>query len=173
MIAEQDNKPILDKKAVAVVVAIIVTVTTFTALVVLMAAQEDKPTGYGAPSATYSRSLIADGEQINIVSIQRMIVWDHIKVQLSDGTNFAEWNTATSDLDGAREVTMNYGSDSLGTLIVFLNATDISGDGVVSAGDYFRVTTGGTAFSSGTTYAAVLINTDTDEKIGTGVAFNG
>jgi hypothetical protein len=52
---------------------------------------------------------------------------------------------------------------------------DVAGNGLVSGSDYFRVFTygGATAFSSGTTYTAVLIYTETGEKIGTGTTFTG
>jgi len=128
------------------------------------------------PVVTYSKQSIPGGQQINIVSITRSDVsWDLIKVQLSDGTNFAEWDIVSTDLDGGSAVTMNYTTDALGALTVCLHVTDVSGNGFVSGTDYFKVFTygGATPFSSGISYLAVLVYTPTGERMGTGISFTG
>lgn len=128
-------------------------------------------TGMTTPAALYSKQTVTGGQRINIVSITKTDVpWDDIKILLSDGTNFAEWQTATSDLDGGMAVTMQYGSRSLGSMTVYCNVTDIGGNGCVNAADYF-VLSG--VFSTSTTYNAVLVYELTSEQIGTGLSFNG
>ena len=125
------------------------------------------------PAATYSKASISGGVQVNIVSITRTdVAWDQIKVQLSDGTNFWEWSTATDDLDGGSALTHDYGVQTTGGISVYLNVTDVGGNGFMSGSDYFRVTAS-PAFATGTSYTAVLIYTETSEKIGTGIAFTG
>jgi len=163
-----------DSEAVSPVIATILMVAI---TVVLAAVLYVMVLGFGGtqtttPAATYSKTPISGGMRINIVSITKTDVgWDQIKVQLSDtSNNFWEWDTATADLDGGSAVTKDYGTDVAGTLTVYLNVTDISGNGVVSGSDYFGVMG---AFSSGTTYTALLIYTETGEKIGTGVTFTG
>jgi hypothetical protein len=123
------------------------------------------------PTATYSRQTINGGQKINIVSITRTDVpWDDIRVQLSDGTNFAEWDAVTADLDGGMAITAHYGSLSLGAILVFCNVTDLAGNGLVNGADFFTLTG---PFSAGTTYTASLMYTVTSEMIGTGIYFTG
>lgn len=167
-----------DSEAVSPVIATILMVAI---TVVLAAVLYVMVLGFGGtqqttPAATYSKQPITNGQQINIVSITRAdVAWDQIKVQLTDGTNFAEWEPVTTDLDGGAAVTANYSVKALGTLSVCCHVTDVGGNGFVSGSDYMRVFTygGATPFSSGTTYTAVLIYTETGEKIGTGIGFNG
>jgi len=124
------------------------------------------------PGATYVQAPITNGEQVTIVAISRTDVrWDDIKVQLSDGTYFAEWDPRTADLDGGSAVTAPYAAEFLGTLLVGLTVTDVGGNGFVSGSDFFRVTA--TSFDSEAFYSAVLIYEPTGESIGTGVTFAG
>jgi len=167
-----------DSEAVSPVIATILMVAI---TVVLAAVLYVMVLGFGGsqtstPVATYSKTAISNGEQINIVSISKTdISWDKIRVQLTDGTNFGEWEPVATDLDGGSAVSMNYTTDGMGTLTVCCWVFDVGGNGVVSGSDYFRVFTygGAATFSSGTTYTAVLIYTETGEKIGTGVTFTG
>lgn len=125
------------------------------------------------PAATYSKQQVTGGWRINIVSITKLDVsWDDIRVQLTDGTYFAEWDPEKADLDSGTVVTAAYPVEYLNTLAVRLTVTDVTGNGFVGGSDYFTVTaTGG--FDSATTYSAVLIYTETGEKIGNGVTFAG
>ena len=164
-----------DAKAVSPVIATIlmVAITVVLAAVLYVMVLGFGGTSTTTPAATYSKAATAGGQQVNVVSITKTDVgWDLIKVQVSDGTNFAEWETNTADLDGGAAITANYGSKALGTLTVWLNVTDVGGNGFVSGSDYLRVTAN-PAFSSATQYSVVLIYTETGEKIGTGITFNG
>ena len=156
----------------AVVVVLIVLVAILYVMVLGFDEQHESPPRV-TPAATYSKAPISNGEQVNVVQITKTDVpWDDIKVQLSDGTSFAEWQTATADLDGGAAVTHDYASLSLGALTVTLTVTDVGGNGFVSGSDYFRVTASG-GLSSGTIYTAVLVYEPTGEHIGTGVTFTG
>jgi len=124
------------------------------------------------PAATFAKSPVTDGWRVSIVSITRMDVpWDDIRVQLNDGTNFAEWGTMRAGLDVGYMVTVPYGTEFLDTLSVTLTVTDVAGNGFVSGSDYFTVTA--TSFGSGTVYWAALIYEPTGERIGTGITFTG
>ncbi len=128
------------------------------------------------PAATYSKSPLPNGEQINVVSITRTDVsWDEIQVLLSDGTNIASWDPVTADLDGGSAVTVNYTTNITGPLTVCLHVTDVGGNGFVSGSDYFKVFTyqGATGFSSSTIYSAVLYYKPNGESIGSGITFTG
>jgi len=167
-----------DSEAVSPVIATIlmVAITVVLAAVLYVMVLGFGGTSTTTPVATYSKTSITNGEQINIVSITKTdISWDKIKVQLTDGTNFAEWEPVATDLDGGSALSMNYTTDALGSVTVCCWVFDVAGNGLVSGSDYFRVFTygGATAFSSGTTYTAVLIYTETGEKIGTGTTFTG
>jgi len=165
-----------DAEAVSPVIATIlmVAITVVLAAVLYVMVLGFGGTSVTTPTATYSKSPISLGEQVNIVSITRAdVAWDQIKVQFSDGDLFWEWSTATDDLNGGIAITMNYGAYApTGGVNAYLNVTDVGGNGYVSGSDYFRVTVSG-GLVSGTAYTAVLIYTETGEKIGTGVSFNG
>ena len=125
------------------------------------------------PAAAYSKTPTSGGWQIDIVSITRTDVpWDDVKVQLNDGTHSVDWGIRTADLDGGFNITAPYPAKLLGTLSVTLSVTDSSGNGFVNGGDFFTVTAN-PVFSSMTTYTAVLIYEDTDERIGAGITFTG
>lgn len=169
-----------DSEAVSPVIATIlmVAITVVLAAVLYVMVLGFGGTSQTTPAATYSKAPITNGQQIGIVSITRADVsWDQIKVQMTDGTNFVEWETAAADLDGGSAVTQNYSTKTLGTggPVICCQVTDIGGNGFVSGTDYFRLFTygGATGLSSGTTYTAVLVYTETGERIGTGITFNG
>ena len=125
------------------------------------------------PLATYNKSHVAGGWQINIVSIsQKHVSWDDILVSVTDGTNFAEWGPKISDLDGGHNVTAPYAEKVLNNLSVTLTVTDARGNGVVDATDYFTLTAD-PAFSSAMTYTAFVLHEPTSAQIGDGIGFTG
>src|SRR4030043_396962 len=153
-----------DAEAVSPVIATIlmVAITVVLAAVLYVMVLGFGGTSTTTPAATYSKMTATNGQRINIVSITKTDVpWDDIKLQMSDGTNFAEWDTATADLDGGSALTTNYPTKSLGSLTVCLLVNDIGGNGFVSGTDYFVVYTygGATGFVAGTTYSAALVYT--------------
>ncbi|UCE91998.1 MAG: type IV pilin N-terminal domain-containing protein [Methanobacteriota archaeon] len=167
-----------DAEAVSPVIATIlmVAITVVLAAVLYVMVLGFGGTSTTTPTATYSKSTISNGQTITIVSITKTDVgWDDIKVQLTDGTNFAEWTPATTDLDGGAATSYNYSVKALGTLSVCCMVFDVGGNGYCSGTDYFRVYTypDATAFASSTTYTAVLIYEPTGEQMGTGVSFTG
>ncbi len=167
-----------DSEAVSPVIATIlmVAITVVLAAVLYVMVLGFGGTSQTTPAATYSKQTITAGQRINIVSITKTDVgWDDIKVQLTDGTNFAEWEPVTADLDGGSATSANYSTDALGTITVACWVFDVGGNGYVSGSDYFTLFTygGATAFSSSGSYSAVLIYVPTGEKIGTGQTFTG
>lgn len=167
-----------DSEAVSPVIATIlmVAITVVLAAVLYVMVLGFGGTSVTTPAATYSKAPVTNGEQVNVVSITKTdVAWDQIKVQMSDGTNFAEWEAATADLDGGAAITHNYTTKALGSVTVCLHLTDVGGNGFVSGSDYMKLFTyqGSTGLSSGTTYTAVLVYEPTGERIGTGISFNG
>jgi len=161
-----------DSEAVSPVIATIlmVAITVVLAAVLYVMVLGFGGTSTTTPAATYTKATATGGVKINIVSITKTDVpWDDVKIQLSDGTNFAEWSPVTTDLDGGSAISMLYTTNT-GSLSGFnCTVTDVGGNGFVSGSDYFVVL--GT-FGSGQ-YSAALVYSVTGEKMGTGVAFTG
>jgi len=164
---DRSHETILVVVVVVVVVAVLIGAFYLTSLV-----------SYGTPpmmtpAATYFKSSVVNGTKITIVSITKTDVpWDDVMIQLTDGTNFLEWNPRTTDLDGGAAMTVHYGPEALGDLMVSVTVTDLAGNGFVSSGDYF-IPLPDPGFSSGASYSACLIYEPTGEKIGTGITFTG
>lgn len=156
---------------------VIATILMVAITVVLAAVLYVMVLGFGGtqqttPVATYSKTTISSGQRITIVSITKTDVsWSDVKIQLSDGTNFAEWSPVATNLSGGSAISANLSSDTLGALTVWCTVFDVSGNGYVSGSDYFQLVA--SSFVSTTTYSAVLIYEPTGEKIGTGQTFTG
>jgi len=161
---------------IIVIVVILVVVTP----IVLSAVLYFMVVGFGGtstqtPEAMYQKSTIANGQEITIVAITNSDVpWDDVKIQVSDGTNIAEWSPMTvlqSTVTGH-----NYSaSTALTGLTVCLWLTDVSGNGYVSGTDYFTIFTygGATGFAPTTQYSAVLLYEPTGERCGQPISFTG
>lgn len=82
-------------------------------------------------------------------------------VQLSEGTDIDSWsNLTTADLvSPVTPAVWHYGaSKSLGDLNVFLNITDIGGNGKINRGDSITVSTfTSPTFSTSLTYTLTLV----------------
>ena len=167
-----------DSEAVSPVIATILMVAI---TVVLAAVLYVMVLGFGGttshtPVATYSKNTIANGQKITIVSITKTDVpWDDVKIQVSDGTNIAEWNTTKAAVIAAGTAAVNLTTQSLGSLTVCVVLTDVSGNGYVSGTDFFTAFTygGATGFASGTQYSAVLLYEPSGERIGQAITFTG
>ena len=91
--------------------------------------------------------------------------WGDVAIYLSDGTNNAVWNNLTTD-DLAGPPTPRswcYGSPmALGDLQVFLNITDLAGNGEMNRGDYLTFTTSSLAtFSPTARYELTVLHEQT------------
>ena len=165
-----------DSEAVSPVIATIlmVAITVVLAAVLYVMVLGFGGTSTTTPAASYSKATVTYGQKITIVSITKTDVpWDDVKIQLSDGTNIAEWSPAK-----ANQLTVssyNYSPTALGSITgVACVLTDVSGNGYVSGTDYFTLKyQGATPFSSSTTYTAVLLYKVTGEQCGQGVSFTG
>jgi flagellin-like protein len=168
----------LIRKESEAVSPVIATILMVAITVVLAAVLYVMVLGFGGtstttPAASYSKTTITYGQKITVISITKTDVpWDDVKIQLSDGTNIAEWSPAK-----ANQLTVssyNYSTKTLGSITVACMLTDVSGNGYVSGTDYFTLKyQGATAFLSSTTYTAVLLYKVTGEQCGQGVSFTG
>ncbi|MCJ7464872.1 MAG: hypothetical protein MUO81_09060 [Thermoplasmata archaeon] len=93
--------------------------------------------------------------------------WSELSIELTEGTNYAGWQIDAQDLNTGTSVTHDYGARSLGSLTVFLNVSDIAGNGYADWKDGFEITTGNGTFSHGDIYLVfVLFEPDGGSKIG-------
>jgi hypothetical protein len=97
--------------------------------------------GTGPVSSLVSEP-VQSGERFTFASISRDTVWSDITIVLSDGLDSIAWTPSTSELDNGIETTAQYPVVMLGDISVFCNITDLAGNGRISGGDFFTLTTG-------------------------------
>jgi len=163
-----------DAEAVSPVIATILMVAI---TVVLAAVLYVMVLGFGTgggqtPTATYADESVLGGRKVTILAIEASddVPWDDVTVQLTDGTNFAAWEPLRADLDDGPGDSMNYSSDTLGSLTVYCWVYDLGGDGYVSGSDYIIFLA---SWTDGTSYEAWLLYEDNSEKIGNGASWTG
>lgn len=128
------------------------------------------------PTATFTKSSVTDGLRFTFTPFSKDTTWDQISVVLDDPSNVISFNntTAESMMGGGtvKPVTHCVGSRALGSLAVWMNATDMAGNGYVNQGDYVTLTTGGGHFAKNITYNIYLIYKPTGDTITT-MSFTG
>jgi len=101
-------------------------------------------------------SSIANGFRITITSISDATAWSDVRIGLQDSYSWVYWYPTTADLTGAPPVIHSYGSQTLGSLSVILNVTDVSGNGWVDNGDYITIQAPPSGFDYYTYYTLQL-----------------
>ena len=164
-------------KIVAIVICVLVVASIVTAAVLYVMIQGFEVPRATTPTVVYSTTPlpVAWGWGISVKSITEADVsWSHVTILLTDGIDYCDWTPMAEDLDGGAMVLHDYGAATLGSLTISCNVSDSSGNGYVSALDCISVApTGGTSFSSATTYTLVLVYEPTAEKMGIGATFPG
>jgi len=93
-----------------------------------------------------------DARTLTIDYVETTIPWENMTIQLSDGTNFVQWEPTM-----VGPLAESLGIKSLGTLYVDANITHTKGNGIVSPGDRVTVSAAGTGnFSSSAVYTLTL-----------------
>jgi flagellin-like protein len=160
-----------DSEAVSPVIATILMVAI---TVVLAAVLYVMVLGFGGTSTQSPTTSLAKktpspsyGVKYEFVSISKTTSWDDVTIQLNAGTTTIQWQPVKADLtNAAGSQTKAFASQALGTLTVWCNITDLTGNGNVNGGDYFTFTTGSAAtFSSSVTYTISIIYDPGPEKI--------
>jgi hypothetical protein len=93
------------------------------------------------------------------------LTWDEVRMFLTDGTTTVNWTLTMGGLDGGAFNTTQFGPRTVGALAVFLNVTDVTGNGSVNATDYFTFTTSGGKFNPAKDYIVTLIFTPSLDQI--------
>ena len=145
---------------------VIATILMVAITVVLAAVLYVMVLGFGGtssqtPTTSLSKESITSGWKFKFAPVSVDTQWSDVTVQLSDGTNTVQWIPATTDLDNGTTAKSILGSEDLDGLTVFCNITDLAGNGYVNQGDFLAITTGGTAFSSATTYTVTIMHDPT------------
>ena len=122
--------------------------------------------GIGGTSKTpqvmiLTKNTVPNGVRIQLTDATAEVKWGEVMIQLSNGAVTDSWNNLTTDdLYGTTmPLVWHYGSAmALGNLSVFLNITDLSGNGKISRGDWLTFTTfTSPSFDIRTTYTLTLI----------------
>jgi hypothetical protein len=137
------------------VVSILITVGLSVALYVMVLGFGTSADG-GTPTASLTRTTSPDYVQFTFGAVSHVIDWSDVSIILSDGYDVAYWYPVSIDLAGDLLKVAEYGAESLSSIIVALAVTDLSGNGRVDAGDYFRLSPS-PEFNSAATYTVTVV----------------
>lgn len=131
--------------------------------------------GFGAntntpPVADFTKSSVTGGFKFVFTPFSKDTTWDKISIVLSDDTHAISFNnTTTESLSSPSGVVATIthcdGSRVLGNLTIWMNVTDLAGNGYVNQGDSVTPTTSGGHFSKNITYTIFLIYKPTGDVI--------
>ncbi len=162
-----------DAEAVSPVIATIlmVAITVVLAAVLYVMVLGFGGTSQQTPTTQLTKGTISNGVRLTLAAVSIETLWSDVTVLITDGSNNANWiNITTEDLDGGEVIMHNYASKTLGSLAVFLNITDLAGNGYANQGDSLALTAG--SFASTTTYTVTLMYSPTSSEM-THITFNG
>jgi len=112
-----------------------------------------------APTMTIGRTNLPGGVGIKWTCSAPTadLSWDNVTVYLTDGAETVNWSLEVGGLSGGMANTTEFGPRTLGSLTVFLNVTDIAGNGQTNLADFFTFTTSGGKFNPARDYIVTLI----------------
>jgi flagellin-like protein len=108
--------------------------------------------GFGAntdtpPVGQVTLKAVEGGFQFEFTPFSKETTWGDLQVVLIEGNHSAAFaNMTTSEMKGDYGHTKCFGCRALGTLEIFMNATDLAGNGYINQGDHFTLTTSGGQF---------------------------
>ena len=128
-----------------------------------------------APTLTLADTKLPAGAGINwtLTAPTEPLDWDELSIILSDGTSTVNWSLTMEGLDNGTYNVSEFGPRLLGSLTVFLNITDVDGNGAVNATDFFLFTTSGGKFSASGNYVITLVYEPTEIDVVAELPFNG
>ncbi|MGB2825957.1 MAG: type IV pilin N-terminal domain-containing protein [Thermoplasmata archaeon] len=144
---------------------VIATILLVGVTVVLAATLYIMAFGFGAgtadtpPVANITKSSVENGLKFTFTPFSKDTTWNDISFVLTaeaDSVSFV--NITTEDMmSDSGTVTKNLGYRDLGNLSIFMNVTDLAGNGYVNQGDSFTLTAGGGTFSNAVTYEIYIM----------------
>jgi hypothetical protein len=117
------------------------------------------------PRLNLTRFRITDGRMFTCSEPTLPLPWGDVVVYLTDGVNTVNWTLSTDDLNNGSYSVHDYGSQTLGTLVVSLNVFDMTGNGAVNASDALTITTSNGRFNPARSYIMTLIYPSTMDTI--------
>jgi FlaG/FlaF family flagellin (archaellin) len=160
-----------NSEAVSPVIGTILMVSTTVVLVAILFVMV---IGFGGNSFSPSvlvldKSSVPNGYKVQLTEATADVKWGDIIIQLNEGPNTTSWtNLTTADLVSSTSPTMwHHGSPlHLDNLSVFLNITDLSGNGKIDRGDSLTFTTcSSPTFVTTLTYTLTLVYKPTGGSI--------
>ncbi len=111
------------------------------------------------PVADITKSSVPNGFKFTFTPFSKDTTWSDISFVLTAGAEAISFvNFTTEDfMSESGTLTKELPCQTLGNLSVYMNVTDLVGNGYVNQGDSFTLTTGGGAFSNAITYEVFLI----------------
>jgi len=156
-----------DLEAVSPVIGtiLLVAITVILVAVIYVAVSDLSGTTHTPGVLVLDTDSVEYGYRVELTEPTSEVRWGDLAIYLSDGTHMAVWsNMTTADLTGTPSpVTWRHGDAvALGDLSVFLNITDLSGNGKLDRGDYLTFTTTSTqTFATSTTYEITILHQPT------------
>ncbi len=120
------------------------------------------------PVAGLTVGTAGNGFRFSFTDFSRDTTWSEITIVLTDGNNQSTFaNITTADLisPDRTTVTKRFGDQPLGSLRVFLNATDMTGNGHLNGGDSYTLTTGGGTFANNVLYEVYVVYAPSGSRI--------
>ena len=108
--------------------------------------------GFGADTSTppvgqVTLGSIEGGFRFQFTPLSKDTTWSDLEIVVLDGNNSITFSNMTAEaMKGDYGKITFFGSQSLGSLDVYLNVTDLGGNGYINQGDSFALTTGNGIF---------------------------
>jgi flagellin-like protein len=152
---------------------VIATILMVAITVVLAAVLYVMVLGFGGTSSTpavnvLEKSITSKGYQIKFTAPTAEVEWGEVTLLLTDGTNTRSWTAFTTDdlTSSSPPATYSAAVATLGSLNVYMNITDLAGNGKMSNGDYITFELPSSqSFASGTTYTVTLLHDPSDGQM--------
>jgi flagellin-like protein len=150
-----------DSRGVSPVIATILLVgitVVLAATLYIMAFGFGTGTSDTPPVANVTKSTVENGLKFTFTPFSRETGWSDVSFVLTAEETSVEYsNLTTEDLMADTATTKCLGYRELGGIDVYMNVTDLAGNGYVNQGDSFTLTVGGGVFSSSITYEMYLM----------------
>jgi hypothetical protein len=117
------------------------------------------------PVIAMTRTTISspDGYKFTMIAPTEEVSWSDLTIILQSGVDSAVWDTASqSSLTGTGAQTQALSAQILGSTNLYVNVTDIGGNGYINNGDYFTITG---MFTIATSYTVILMYEPTDGQM--------
>ena len=120
-----------------------------------------------APVGQITRSSIANGYKFTFTPVIPETTWSEVYVMLFAGNKSIVFDNLTTSGLASRSglITENLGGRTLGNMTVFMNVTDLVGNGRIDQGDSFTLTRSGGVFSNLVDYEVILMHRPSASQI--------